>query len=180
MRSTINENIAEFQEENKNHKMKKILFLATVSFLVMNISCQEPPEFLTAEEQLEKDIRLIEEYLDENNITAQVDPTLNAIYYVIHEEGQGEIAPLRTDQVVVSYKGRVLGSEELFDENDSITFTLGNLIAGWQVGMRQMVEGDSATLYIPSGYGYGRFGAGRIGPNENLQFDIRLIDIVDK
>lgn len=160
--------------------MKQTLLFTAISFLFFAIGCDDRPEILTAEERLEKDIAAIEQYLDDNNIDAQVDPTLNAIYYVIHREGPGQINPLRSDEVEVSYVGRVLGSDEAFDENDSITFTLGNLITGWQVGLQLMTEGDSATLFIPSGYAYGSSGSGQIRPNSILEFDISLIDIVGK
>jgi len=64
----------------------------------------------------------------------------------------------------------------VFDANDNIDFLLRNVIRGWQVGIRAMSKGSSATLIIPPSAGYGSTGQGSIPPNAVLIFDVDLLD----
>lgn len=60
----------------------------------------------------------------------------------------------------------------------TITFILGTgqVIAGWDKGIRGMHVGGRRTLLIPPHLGYGSRGAGRaIPPDASLVFDIELV-----
>jgi len=78
----------------------------------------------------------------------------------------------------VNYTGRLLSNGNIFDSSAApVQFPLTNLILGWQIGFPLMPKGSIATLYIPSGYGYGSNGAGAsIPPNANLIFNVELIN----
>lgn len=126
------------------------------------------------QDQLASDIQLIDTYLDTLGIDAIEDDT--GLRYVIHEEGEGK-TPELADKIRVRYVGTVLGEEEPFDSNNDVTFTLNNLIVGWKVGFKQLQEGDSATLYIPSGLGYGEVSRPKIPANSNLKFVVKLLEV---
>jgi FKBP-type peptidyl-prolyl cis-trans isomerase len=146
--------------------------------LSLFINCEEQLVFLPFEDQLEKDLKIIDEYLDERNIVAEIDPETQ-MRYVIHKQGDGE-RPLLSNIIKVNYEGRLLKNDKVFDDGENIDFQLNFVITGWKAGLRKLNEGGSMTLYIPSGYAYGPSGSGRtIPPNSNLIFDIDFIEIVE-
>lgn len=168
--------------------MKKIAAIVVLAAMVWVTACKkkdEKPPALPFEEQLAIDLDIIDNYLTDNNITNVIkdcntvhtpfgEPCEGYVSYVKHEQGTGLIPPSLNTQVVVSYKGRLLDTGAEFDANDSVTFTIGALISGWQAVLLDLQEGDSVTMYIPSGYGYGYNGSNSIPSNANLIFDMKL------
>ena len=60
------------------------------------------------------------------------------------------------------------------------TFSLGvgQVIRGWDEGLREMCIGEKRRLQLPPEYGYGATGAGGvIPPTAALVFDVELLDI---
>ena len=123
------------------------------------------------EEQLKIDLEAIDAYLEINNIPAIPDPN-NLIRYIIHEEGNGD-SPETSNCVTTSYEGKFFNGNT-FDQSDNLAFPLDAVILGFQIGLPLLQVGDSATLYIPSGFGYGPQGAPGIPANSNLIFNLRL------
>ena len=132
--------------------------------------------FLGCQKNIDKnDNLIIEEYISNNNITAE--STTSGLYYVIHDQGFGE-KPNISSTVTVSYTGK-LTDGTIFDQSgpNGATFQLYNLIQGWQEGIPLLNEGGSAMLIIPSKLGYGSRAIGNIPPNSVLIFDIYLIEV---
>lgn len=122
--------------------------------------------------QKSRDEKKITDYLDKNSISAQRDTS--GLHYVIHEAKGGK-KPSDANCVEVSYRGSSLDTQAVFDENPSVSFPLSGVIEGWRVGIPLLGIGDSATLYIPSGMGYGPRGIpGTIAPDAILVFNVRL------
>ncbi|MEP0366198.1 MAG: FKBP-type peptidyl-prolyl cis-trans isomerase [Cyclobacteriaceae bacterium] len=140
--------------------MKRLVFLLlpAVAFL----SCKDE---ITVQEQFDKDQKIIENYLEKNDINAKTDPDYG-LYYVIQTQGTG-LRPKVTNQVNVSYVGTKLDGE-VFDRNDNINFDLAGLIRGWQILLPYLREGGTMTMYIPRYYAYDK---------EILIFDISLHDV---
>jgi FKBP-type peptidyl-prolyl cis-trans isomerase FkpA len=127
------------------------------------------------QEQLTSDIEAIDGYLAGKNIVAQQDPS--GLRYVITKAGKGG-KPSMSSTIKVIYKGSFLTSGEVFDQsNGPLEYPLANFIQGWQIGFQLLEKGSKATLYIPSGLGYGEQGSqGVIPPNANLVFEVELVD----
>jgi len=149
------------------------LVISVASFTVLS-GCLDSASGHTFEEQLEKDLAAIDQYLADNGITALSDPN-NFIRYVVHEEGGGS-KPTIENCVTTSYFGELFDGSS-FDESDQASFPLDGVILGWQIGIPLLQKGDSATLYIPSGFAYGSQSLPGIPVNSNLIFNIRLKDI---
>lgn len=120
--------------------------------------------------QFEKDLELIDSYLETNLIEADTD-SVSLIRYVMIEEGTGE-SPEPTDSVNITYEGKFLSDQEF--TSDSATFRLDGLIGAWQIMMRLVKEGGTIEFYAPSYYCYGPSGKGSIPPNTPLIFKITL------
>lgn len=130
-----------------------------------------PPDFA---EQLEKDIAAIDAYLAANNIEVQQD--LSGIRYVIHRVGAGS-SPSLSNCVTTNYTGKFLKNNQTFDQGGNVSFRVQDVIYGWQIGLQLLHQGDSATLYIPSGYAYGPSGSRSIPGNANLFFGVELLHV---
>lgn len=139
------------------------------------VSCKDDAE-LSEAEQLKKDVATIDKYLADNNITAQTDDS--GLRYVVTTAGTG-IKPTVASTITVKYVGKFLDGGAIFDQSTAgVSFPLANLIKGWQIGFPLLNKGSKATLYIPSGLGYGKQGyPGSIPSNANLIFDVELIDV---
>ncbi len=133
-----------------------------------------------SEKQMSADIEVIDQYLEQNNISAQ--STDSGLRYVIDVEGTGNF-PQPGDNVMVNYRGSLLDGiqfESTFETNEPFTFTIGQrqVIMGWDEGIALLKAGGKGTLYIPSPMAYGEHGAGGvIPPNSVLKFDVELIQI---
>lgn len=92
-----------------------------------------------------------------------------------------EASPGRT--VSVHYTGRLLDGTKFDssrDRNEPFDFRLGagEVIPGWDEGVKGMRVGGTRHLTIPSNMAYGPTGSPpAIPPNAALQFDIELLDV---
>lgn len=99
-------------------------------------------------------------YLEDLAGKAGVNRLPNGVLYKVLESGEGKM-PTLSDVVSVYYSGSLI-SGKVFDDNmgqpypDS--FRLRELIAGWQIALTRMKEGDRWMLYIPASQGYGSRG----------------------
>jgi len=135
--------------------------------------------------QIEKDSKIISDYLARNNIKAT--KTAWGTYISIIKEGLGEKID-STKIVKVNYTGRNLVSGKVFDSNTDPKFMHVNplevnmgefgIIFGWIDALLHLKKGTKATIYVPSSLAYGESGNGeRIKPNENLIFNISVLDV---
>lgn len=161
--------------------MKRIVTLFLALATVCVVSGCDQDEVFNAEEQLDIDIRLIDQYLADNNLIAEVDQS-SQMRFIISQAGTGDNADFG-NSVEVHYTGYLLDGTE-FDTSigrGTFTFVLGrgDVIAGWDIGFHKLSAGAQATLIIPSGLGYGnaRGPGGDLPPNSVLVFDVNVVDI---
>lgn len=93
-------------------------------------------------------------------------------------------SPKATDgsTIEVSYKESLLEGGAIFDEAESFEFELGagEVIKGWDEGIRGMKVGERRKLTVPPKLGYGKRGSGKeIPPDAWLVFEVELIKIKD-
>ncbi|MBO3699384.1 FKBP-type peptidyl-prolyl cis-trans isomerase [Roseivirga sp. E12] len=158
--------------------MKRLVYLLPILFCLI-ASCDQDNIFDEAE-QLRVDVDLIENYLSENNLVAD---TLrpSEIRIVVNQEGTGP-KPEFGSTVIVDYRGYLLDGTE-FDSSiglDPIDVVIGrgDVIQGWEIALQEMNAGTMATIFIPSGFGYGNNRQGLfIPPNSVLVFDIQVLDV---
>jgi FKBP-type peptidyl-prolyl cis-trans isomerase FkpA len=117
------------------------------------------------------DQKIIVDYLAANQLTAQ--STSSGLYYIISAPG-GDNHPNVNLQVKVKYKG-YLTDGTVFDQG-TITYSLKQLIKGWQEGLPLIGVGGKIKLLVPSALGYGSTATSAIPANSVLIFDMELLD----
>lgn len=105
----------------------------------------------------------------------------------IIKEGSGSEKKAAKDGDVVSVHytgwledGTVFDSSKTRGEPFSFTLGAGQVIQGWDLGVKGMKIGEKRRLIIPPGLGYGEQGTpgGPIPPNATLIFEVELLDIL--
>ena len=151
--------------------MRTSYYLLACLFAISFLACNSDDDG----DQHTTDLQLIEQYLLDNQLTAQ--STESGLHYIITKEGTGGHPTLQSE-VKMRYRGYLLDGT-VFDEvggTDFIEFPLSVFIAGWQEGVQKFKKGGEGTLLIPSRLGYGGQEQGTIPANSVLLFDIELID----
>lgn len=95
--------------------------------------------------------------------------------------GEGVEVTSNDQCVTVHYLGNTADGtifDNSYDRNEPTAFTVGQVIVGWQEGLKGMREGGIRKMFIPADKAYGEQGAGSsIGPNEPLYFYVELIKV---
>lgn len=118
-------------------------------------------------------------FLEENAKKEGVVSLDSGIQYRVLVEGTGA-KPRLEDTIEVHYQGSLINGEVFdssYDRNQTAVFPIDGVIQGWQEIMPLMSVGSRWEVVIPPQLAYGEQGAGNIGPNEVLIFDINLLDI---
>lgn len=137
--------------------------------------------------QLGKDIALINQHLSANNISAQ--KTTSGTFVQVLTAGAG--APADSGKYVsLKYTGTTLEGK-VFDTNadtskghtEPLIYQIGSpgMIRGLDQGLRGLHEGSKAKIFIPSMLAYGpQPPSPDIKPFDNLVFDIEVLKVSDQ
>jgi FKBP-type peptidyl-prolyl cis-trans isomerase FkpA len=155
-------------------KIKNLVMLSLIMMFTL-ASCMKKDDF-DPTVQAGLDDALIVKFIANKNITAIKHAS--GIYYQILSSGSGSTTYSASTIVTAKYTGRLLDGT-VFDQTTTqpLNFPLGNVIVGWQIGVPLIKKGGKIRLLIPSGYGYGQGGSGKIPSNAVLDFDIELVDV---
>ncbi|RPD51394.1 FKBP-type peptidyl-prolyl cis-trans isomerase [Paracnuella aquatica] len=140
----------------------------------------------TIQQQLAADDKALQAHFTKNGIQAK--KVGQGTYVQVLQPGAGTQI---TDGKGVSlmYKGQTLegkvfdtNMDDTFKHTDPLTFVVGAspMIKGFEEGVRGLSKGSKARLFIPSSLAYGANPPSPdIKPNENLVFDIEILDVND-
>lgn len=149
--------------------------ISCLAILVFICSCKkdksEPSPYL-----------LIDEYLAQNaDEYPAFEETDSGVVYIIDKEGTGDLIQ-SGDLVIVHYTGYHL-NDEVFDSSYKNGYPYSFIVdesfvmEGWHVAFKYLKKGSEATLFIPSYLAYGENGSAGIAPNEDLKFEVKIIDV---
>ncbi|HVN24524.1 MAG TPA: FKBP-type peptidyl-prolyl cis-trans isomerase [Syntrophorhabdales bacterium] len=156
------------------------------------IGDKEAKDFVAAY-QKEKAARLAEErkklgeknreegvaFLAKNKEKEGVKTLPSGLQYKVLKEGAGR-APKATDTVVTQFKGTFINGAEFdssYRRNEPMTLRVNAIIPGWTEALQLMKEGSKWQLFVPPELAYGEQGAGPVGPNATLIFEVELVAV---
>jgi FKBP-type peptidyl-prolyl cis-trans isomerase len=118
-------------------------------------------------------------FLTENKKKEGVKTLPSGLQYKVIKEGTGK-TPKATDTVVTQYKGTLIDGKEFdssYKRGEPATFPVNGVIRGWTEALQLMKEGSTWQLVVPPELAYGEQGAGPIGPNATLIFEVELVSV---
>jgi len=131
----------------------------------------------------ESDFDCLTELSKFRNMTTAVDVSISQDGGVMKtrvNRGEGEVTPDYGSEVTVHYTGTLTDGTQ-FDSSrgrGEFTFTLGEgqVIKGWDEGVKTMKKNERAKFTLAPEYAYGENGSPpKIGQNQTLIFDIELL-----
>ena len=171
--------------------MNRVAITILVLFFCFT-ACKKSDLGSTAEKaQAVIDDKIISDYLAAN-------PALNAkridttgVYYIVIEPGTVNTIFNNATRITVGYTGRLLTTGQKIEDSGEFnpSYTLGEVIRGWKLGIPQIKKGGKVRLLLPSRYAYGPYPQPQLGikyglknglpGNTVLDFDISLYDAVN-
>jgi FKBP-type peptidyl-prolyl cis-trans isomerase FklB len=120
-------------------------------------------------------------FFAENKSKKGVVALASGVQYIIIEEGSGNKHPTMQSEVTANFRLSLLNGQELdssFARGEPFKFKVSEVLKGWQEVLPLMRIGDYWRVYVPSDLAYGERGDGRrIGPDEALVFELKLMDV---
>lgn len=121
-----------------------------------------------------------DQFLAENGKKDGVVTTASGLQYQVITQGKGA-KPAATDGVKVNYKGTLLNGTEFdssYKRGEPAVLPLQGVIPGWAEGLQLMQVGSKYKFWIPAKLAYGEQAPPMIGPNQALEFEVELLEIV--
>lgn len=119
-----------------------------------------------------QDDATMQKYISDNGITATKHAS--GLYYQIVDPGTGA-TPTLNSTVKATYTGKFTNNTS-FDAGTA-SFSLGGVIAGWQIGIPLIKQGGKIKLIIPQYLAYGCNDYRGIPGNSVLVFDVDLLEV---
>lgn len=169
-------------------EMRYLGFAVKVDSIYTRHEVQEMRAALEAKEALDQE-RLnavakeepaaMDKYISENKIKTKPSPS--GLYYVEHVKGKGE--PVKPGQLVsLTYTCKYLDGTivDATDPGKTFDFRIdqGQVIPGFNEGVRQMKVGGKATLIIPSWLAYGADST-FVRPYATLIYEVEIVAVND-
>lgn len=157
---------------------------------VLGIFDNDSIKNIDAEKEMEafktKEINEVEAFVKKSGTNAQRTP--NGIYVQVLTPGNGN--PIDSGKYVsvkytgMTFDGKVFDSnvDSSFNHTEPLNFTVGagQMIPGFDEGVRMLRAGGKGILFIPSLQGYGPAGSGTIKGYAHLKFEIEVLTVADK
>ena len=163
--------------------VRKQWFIVLVIGILFSCTTDVPPG-PNFDEQLKKDVELIDTYLATNAINAVKDST--GVRYLVNFQGKGE-KPSTTSTVYINVKGTVMSNGNLIVDHKERYYNLAlgdinTVLPCFQIVLPKVNRGSITTIYSPSGYAYGNTSTtdGALPANSNIIFNVRMLDEVEQ
>jgi FKBP-type peptidyl-prolyl cis-trans isomerase FklB len=122
-----------------------------------------------------------QKFMADNKAKKGIVTMPSGVQYRVIEDGSGAAHPGASSEVTVHYRGSLMNGLEFdssFARGEPVHFKVGDVIKGWQDVLVLMRVGDHWQVFVPPELAYGERGQPpRIGPNEALVFELKLVEI---
>jgi len=152
----------------------RYLFVLFLGFVLTQTACQK--DSFDPVKQAAQDEEAIKNFINTNKLQG-FQRDASGVYYQVTKPGTGTDTYSANTSVTVTYTGRLLNGSVFDQSANAVTFKLGQVIAGWQIGVPKIQKGGHVRILVPSAYGYGNASTGPIPANAVLDFDIELLDV---
>lgn len=127
--------------------------------------------------ELERQIKEVEAYLTAKKINAV--KTELGTFVVVNQKGSGE-AVTDGKHLAIKYTGRLMPSDSVF-QSSSLVFQLGTgeMIPGFEDGLKLFNENGKGILYLPGYMGYGKSVGPGGKPYQPMIFDVEVLKVAD-
>lgn len=121
----------------------------------------------------------IDSYIVSSGITGRVVlDNSTGIRLVVHEFGQNP-PPHEGQRVKAMCTGRLLDDPSRVFKDEPIDAVIDGINpVGLQYSLATMMSGTHATIFLPSGFGYGQQGTANVPPNSILIYEVKLEEVV--
>lgn len=161
---------------NKQPTYSREELLAQLSAFNDKLSNEAEKEFKKLSEENK---RKSDQFLAQNKTKKGIISLPTGVQYRVIEEGNGA-RPTPTSEVTVHYRGSLANGLEFdssFARGVPAVFKIDQVLEGWREVLPLMRIGDHWQVFLPPEKAYGERGPRAIGPNQALQFDIKLLEI---
>lgn len=121
-------------------------------------------------------------FLDRNAKAQGVTVLPSGVQYKVERSGPaGGEKPKMGDEVKVHYHGTLIDGtvfDSSYERGAPATFTVGQLVPGFDEILQLMKPGDVWNVYIPPEQGYGDGGGGPIPPGSVLVFKVEMLGVL--
>jgi FKBP-type peptidyl-prolyl cis-trans isomerase FkpA len=164
------------------HAAMKRLFFVFVLMLALSACKKTATDNSIYLAQIGIDSNKIRAYLIAHNIPIKKVADTIGVYYQILDSGNVASLYTQSTLITVGFSARVLDGDTVSKTNAyHPSFTLGNVIRGWQVGIPLIKKNGRIRLFVPSRYAYGPYERlqDSVPKNSCLDFDIRLYNVTN-
>ncbi|GBE80647.1 hypothetical protein BKA93DRAFT_528807 [Sparassis latifolia] len=115
------------------------------------------------------------------------EPPQDLVIQTTYKPEDCSVQAQKGDALKVHYTGTLFSNGNKFDSSHdrkqplAVTLGMGQVIRGWDEGLKGMCTNEKRTLTIPPNMAYGPRGFGNvIPPNSALVFDVELVSLDPK
>jgi FKBP-type peptidyl-prolyl cis-trans isomerase FkpA len=173
--------------------MNRILLVIALFYVCCTVACTKSSLYGPTQYAAQKKIddSIVSNYIRVNGLEGKFKHVQNndtiGVYYMVIDTGSANTLFTTSTQVTVGDTGRYINkngtSETQFYETNSFhpSYTLANVILGWQLGIPEGTAGGEIRLLIPSRYAYGHYPQQALGlPGDAiLDFSIRIYSVTN-
>jgi len=165
--------------------MKRVVLLLLLFSVCISACTKDNSVVAQVQAQAAIDNKLVTQYLQTNGLTAQAKEVQDTtgVYYIIDTPGTVSALYTNSTSVTLGYTGSLLTTGAVFAKTDNFhpSYILGQVIRGWQLGIPEINQGGTITLFVPSRDAYGPYPQPdfNLPPNAVLIFKITVYNVTN-